>query len=89
MGFFNKGIRAAGRPIIASDNVLGRHIDDVLKDQYRMPTVLECERFQGLPDGYCRSVSKTQALKALGNGWQVDTIAHIFSDMVKNEKKES
>jgi site-specific DNA-cytosine methylase len=76
-----KGVRAAGRPIIASDKVLGKDIDDVLKDDYRMPTVTECERFQGLPDGYTSGASKTQALKALGNGWQVGTVAHILKGL--------
>lgn len=33
----------------------------------------------GLPDGYTSAVSNTQAYKQLGNGWNVDTIAHIFS----------
>lgn len=45
----------------------------------RYITVRECERCMGLPDGYTWAVSNTQAYKQLGNGWNVDTIAHIFS----------
>lgn len=44
----------------------------------RKLTRLECERLQTVPDGYTNSISDTQAIKALGNGWTVDVIAHIF-----------
>lgn len=41
---------------------------------------VECERLQGLPDGYtAAAVSDTQRYKILGNGWQVDVIEYIFS----------
>ena len=51
-----------------------------IEDTYgiRYITVRECERCMGLPDGYTSSVSNTQAYKQLGNGWNVDTIVHIF-----------
>lgn len=39
---------------------------------------LECERLQTLPDRYTEGVSNTQRYKAIGNGWTVDVIAHIF-----------
>ena len=42
----------------------------------------EAERLQGVPDNYTTPVSKSQALKMLGNGWTVDVIAHIFNQMV-------
>lgn len=45
----------------------------------RKLTPLECERLQTLPDGYTEMLSDTQRYKALGNGWNVDTIAHIFN----------
>ena len=47
----------------------------------RKLTPLECERLQTLPDGYTEGVSNTQRYKAIGNGWTVDVIAHIFSFM--------
>ena len=45
----------------------------------RKLTRLECERLQTVPDGYTNSISDTQAIKALGNGWTVDVISFIFS----------
>lgn len=34
---------------------------------------------KGLPAGYTEMIPKTCRYKALGNGWNVDTIAHIFN----------
>lgn len=48
---------------------------------WRKLTVLECERLQTVPDGYCRAVSNTRAYHALGNGWTVDVIVHIFKGL--------
>lgn len=45
----------------------------------RKLTPIECERLQTLPDNYSEGVSNTQRYKAIGNGWTVDVIAHIFS----------
>lgn len=45
----------------------------------RKVTPLECERLQTLPDNYTEGVSNTQRYKAIGNGWTVDVISHIFS----------
>lgn len=50
-------------------------------DKYRMLTVTECERLQGLPDGYTKGISKSAAYHALGNGWQVDTIMEFFKNI--------
>lgn len=44
----------------------------------RKLTPLECERLQTLPDNYTEGISNTQRYKAIGNGWTVDVIAHIF-----------
>ena len=48
----------------------------------RKLTRVECERLQTVDDGYTDSVSDTQAIKMLGNGWTVDIISHIFNRMV-------
>lgn len=48
---------------------------------YRKLTPIECERLQTLPDNYTAVISNTQRYKCLGNGWTVDVIAHIFSEM--------
>ena len=44
---------------------------------------VECERLQTLPDNYTDCVAKSQRYKALGNGWTVDVIAHIFGFLRK------
>lgn len=44
----------------------------------RRLTPVECERLQTLPDNYTSAVSDTQRYKAIGNGWTVDVVAHIF-----------
>lgn len=49
----------------------------------RYPTVSECEKLHGVPVGYCSSASDTQAYQMLGNGWQVDTVTHIFNCIQK------
>ena len=52
-----------------------------IQDSYglRYITPLECERCMNVPDGYTSSVSNTARYKALGNGWEVNTISHIFN----------
>lgn len=49
-----------------------------LKDKL---TPLECERLQTLPDNYTVGISNSQRYKALGNGWTVDVVAHIFKNI--------
>lgn len=53
-------------------------IDD---EFYRRLTPIECERLQTLPDNYTLGVSNTQRYKMLGNGWTVDIISHILSNL--------
>lgn len=48
----------------------------------RRLTPVECERLQGFPDNYTDVVSDSQRYKMLGNGWQVDTIKHMFKYIV-------
>ena len=73
---------------VAKDNVLtplgiGRHIDVYGQNlPYRYYTRLEYERLQTIPEGYTSCVSENAAKKAIGNGWTVDVIAHIFSGLV-------
>lgn len=51
----------------------------VVKDLCRKLTPIECERLQTVPDNFTAMLSNTQRYKALGNGWTIDVIAHIFS----------
>ncbi len=47
----------------------------------RKVTPLECERLQTLPDNYTEGISNTQRYNCIGNGWTVDVIAHILSNI--------
>jgi DNA (cytosine-5)-methyltransferase 3A len=51
--------------------------------QIRKLTPLECERLQTLPDNYTKIDGMTDGnrIKAIGNGWTVDIIAHILSNI--------
>lgn len=60
------------------------HIDN---PNYRKLTVKECERLQGLPDGYTEGVSDTQRYRMLGNGWTIPVISHIFEGLKAKEKQ--
>jgi DNA (cytosine-5)-methyltransferase 3A len=55
-----------------------------IKNRIRRLTPIECERLMGVPDNYSNHVSDLQRYKMLGNGWQIDTIAHIFSFIKTN-----
>lgn len=44
----------------------------------RKLTPLECERLQGVIEGYTLGMSDTQRYKMLGNGWTIDVIAYIL-----------
>ena len=53
-------------------------------DYFRMPTPLECERLQTVPDNYTNvGLLDSHRYKMLGNGWTVDVIAHIFQSLKK------
>lgn len=45
----------------------------------RKLTAIECERLMGLPDNYTNYISKTGRIKACGNAFNADVIAHILS----------
>lgn len=50
-------------------------------NKIRQFTQEELEKLQTLPVGYTKSVSKNKAGKVIGNGWTVDIIAHILSNI--------
>ena len=58
------------------------------KDRIRRLTPIEYERCQTLPDNYTyfdgHKFEEGKRYKAVGNGWTVDVIAHIFTNL-KNE----
>lgn len=49
----------------------------------RRLTPIEQERLQGVPDNYTNHVSDTQRCKMLGNGWNIETIAHLLNYLKK------
>ena len=46
---------------------------------------IEYERLQTLPDNYTDCVSDSRRYTAIGNGWTVDVIAHIFTGLKAGE----
>lgn len=85
---YYKGTQSDGTPFIYSGDKTTGDIFNFRTDivEHRMLTPLECERLQTVPDNYTlvtdaqgkQLVSNTQRYKALGNGFTVDVIAHIF-----------
>ena len=72
----SKTVRSGGR------GSYDRHEWDSVDDlHWRKLTPLECERLQTVPDNYTKHVSKTQRYRMLGNGWTIDVISHILSNM--------
>lgn len=54
----------------------------------RKLTPTEYERLQTLPDGYTAGVSDSRRYTAIGNGWTVDVIAHILSNLNLNKENK-
>lgn len=52
-------------------------------NRWRLLSIGECENLQNLPVGYVGdlNVPRCDKYKAIGNGWTVDVIAHIFDCM--------
>ena len=58
------------------------HNNHVLKNyRTRRLTPTECARLQTVPEWYKWIVSETQQYKLLGNGWNIETVKHIFKFM--------
>lgn len=53
-------------------------VTNELKPIVRRLSTLECERLQGLPEGYTEGVSETQRYRMIGNGFTVPVISHIL-----------
>lgn len=51
-------------------------------ETYKITCPLEAERLMTLPDGYTEGVPKTRRFEAIGNGWVVDVIVHIFKNLL-------
>lgn len=57
-----------------------------ISNRIRRLTPVECERLQGLPDGYTSCVSDTQRYKCCGNAFNCDVIAHILNSIKTSNK---
>jgi DNA (cytosine-5)-methyltransferase 3A len=74
---------------VGKDNVLtslepGRYPNAFSGEhEFRYYTLTEWCRLQTVPDDYFKVSSTNQAKKMLGNGWNVNTIAHIFKNLKK------
>ena len=67
---------------VQKDNVLVfSDANNIISTRYL--TVTECARLQGFPDDWCNVISKSQTLKAYGNSWTIDVIAHLFKNMIE------
>jgi len=75
----NRVYDSRGKMPALNEQLSGRN--NVLYYGIRRLTPIECERLQGLPDNYTQGVSDSQRYKQLGNGWQCDTVKHIFKSM--------
>ena len=53
----------------------------LIGDTVRKLTIVEAERAQTLPDGYTDGIPVSHGYKAVGNGWTVDVIVHIFKGL--------
>lgn len=51
-------------------------------DTIYLLTPEECEKLQTLPVGYTKGVSNQKRYEALGNGWTVDILVHIFKGLL-------
>lgn len=73
---------------IVENGVLdGKYKSNLANGRYniRKLSLTEMERLQNLPDGYTdgASVKNQKRVEMIGNGWTVDVIAHIFSQITE------
>ena len=74
-----------GRPFWAKEEFLVSKPFDY--SRVKRLTPLEAERLQTVPDNYTAGISNHRRYHALGNGWTVDVIAHIFGFLPDEFKK--
>ncbi len=84
-------LESESRPLVSKDKLYRRYnelgfiniVFDNPQCEYneniRILTQTELERLQTVPEGYTSILKRNDAACLLGDGWTVDTIAHIFS----------
>jgi site-specific DNA-cytosine methylase len=65
------------KPSIDEANAIGNKN----RDKWRFLTPEECEAINTIPIGYTSGVSNYNRYHAIGNGWTVDVVAHIFKGL--------
>ena len=60
----------------------------LINNSIRKLTPLECERLQGLPDNFTKEFSNTTRYKMIGNGFTVQVIKYILSNIGKTKLKQ-
>lgn len=80
---FPKSTSRRGRVIRSKANCVTcmGHVGVYYNKVFRYLTITEVERLQTLPENYTAGVADTARYKAIGNGWTVDVIAHIFKGL--------
>lgn len=81
--FINSKTRR-GRSMLNKSNCItvgSQYLCKEINGWFRKLTPKECERLQTLPDDYTSGISDNKRYKALGNGWTVDVVAHLFSSL--------
>jgi DNA (cytosine-5)-methyltransferase 3A len=84
-------LESESRPLVSKDKLFRRYnelgfINIVFdnpeckyNENIRILTQTELEKLQTVPEGYTSILKRNDAACLLGDGWTVDTIAHIFS----------
>ena len=62
------------------DNYIGHVFDGV-----RYLNQEELEKCQCIPSGYTKCLTRNEAANVLGDGWNIDVIAYLFSGLLNNE----
>jgi len=60
-------------------SIVNNDLDLTVYDGIRYLNQTELERLQTLPEGYTKSLTRNKAAGVIGDGWNIETIAHIFS----------
>lgn len=84
-------LESESRPLVSKDKLFRRYNelgfinivfdnpDCKYNENIRILTQTELERLQTVPEGYTSILKRNDVACLLGDGWTVDTIAHIFS----------
>lgn len=68
-------------PTITTSNWEHNFLIQLKNGNKRKFTAEECEKIQTLPVGYTSILSNNKRIKAIGNGWTISVISHIFESL--------